>query len=160
MKDTLSSSFSFSAAETECVNNKQDKIELVSCPRKKMICREHLSAVNKCFVQSEQYFIDKEFQRSIEILKSAFYKTTELDEPVCSNCAKLFRSTINDTMENMHYELEKMTSGFFGNKRYKSTCQQAAIVLEEFEMIELHESFKANEAKNPFSGEYLKRKVS
>ncbi len=160
MKDTMSSLFSFSKAGTESFNNKHDKIELVSCPSKNLICKEHLSFVNKCFVQSDQYFKDKEFNRQIETLKSAFYETTELNEPPCNKCAKLFRSTIKGTLENVHYELKKMTSGFFGKKSYKSNCQQTAAVLEEFEMFELHESYKANEETNQFLGEYLNKKVS
>ena len=160
MIDTMSRPFSFSEAETEKLTKKHDKIELVSCPRKNMICKEHLSFVNKCFVQSDQYFKDKEFHMQIETLKSAFYETTELNEPPCSNCAKLFRSTINETLENVHDELEKMTSGFFGNKKYKSNCQEAATVLEEFEMFELHDSYKVNEETNQFLVEYLNKKVS
>lgn len=160
MKDTMSSPFSFSKVGTESFNNKHEKIELVSCSSKNMICRDNLSFVNKCFVQSDQYFRDKEFQRSIETLKSAFYETTELNEPPCNKCAKLFRSTINETLENVHYELEKMTSGFFGNKSYKSNCQQAAMVLEEFKMLDLHESCKSKEESNQFLGDYLIKKVS
>lgn len=160
MKDTLNRLFSFSEAETECINQTQDKIELVSCPRKKMICQKHLSVVNNCFALSEQYFRDKEFQMSVETLKSAFYETTELDELPCSNCAKLFRSTITETVKSMHLDLEKMTSGFFGNKSYKPSIQILANVLNEFEKVELHELYKANKEKSRFLGEYLKKQVS
>lgn len=156
----MNSPFSFSEAETEQFYNNQDKIELLSCPRNKMICQEQLSFVNKCYLQSEQSFKDKDFHRSIDTLKNAFYKTTELDELPCAKCAALFRSTIVESVENYHNELERMTSGLFGKKSYISSREKAANVLDEFEKVKLHESFTANKSKNRFIGSYLKQKVS
>jgi hypothetical protein len=160
MKATMNRLFSLSAAETEYLYNKQDKIELMSCPRNAMICQGHLAVVNKCYVESEQSFRDKNFQRSIETLKDAFYKTTELVDAPCNKCARLFRSTITESLENMSDELEKMTRGLFGNKRYHSCYLNAASVLNEFEKVRLHESFQSNELHNRFIGSQLKRKVS
>lgn len=37
----------------------QNKLEVVGCPRKEMICQEHLSIVNKCYVESEHYLVTK-----------------------------------------------------------------------------------------------------
>jgi hypothetical protein len=156
----MSRLFSFSEAETDCFNDNQDKIELVSCPRTKMICQKQLSFVNKCFKESEQYVRDKDFNRSIDTLKDAFYKTAELDQLPCAKCAALFRSTINESVESIHDELEGMISGLFGNKSYKSNLAKAANVLDEFEKVELHESFRANKSKRHFIGDYLNKQVS
>jgi len=160
MKAAMNSPYSISEAENEQIYVKQDKIELLSCPRKKMICHEQLSFVNKCYVQSEQSFIDKDFHRSIDALKNAFYKTAELNELPCAKCAALFRSTIVESVENYHNELERMTSGLFGKKSYISSREKAANVLDEFEKVKLHESFTADKTKNRFIGSYLKQKVS
>lgn len=138
----------------------QDKIELVSCPRKNMICQEHLSVVNKCYVESDQHFKDKDYLRSIDVLKEAFYKTTELKESPCSKCAKVFRSTITESVVSIHNDLERMSSGIFGRKSYKPSCAKAAEVIEEFEYISLHESFKAEKTKNRFIGNLVEKKVS
>lgn len=151
---------SISEAEIEELQNVQDKIELVNCPRKNMICQEQLSVVNKCYVESDQYFKDKDYNRSINVLREAFYKTTELNESPCAKCANLFRSTIKESMVDLHQDLEKMTSGIFGKKIYKPSCAKAADVIEEFENINLHESFKKKDLKNRFIGNLVEKQVS
>jgi len=160
MKTMTKKQFSFSGEETGYFKEKQNKIEVVSCPRKVKICQEHLSIVNKCYVESEHHFRDKDFNKSIDPLKDAFYKTTELVDAPCSKCAVFFRSTITASLENMHVEIEKMTSGFFGNKSYQSSCIKAGNVLNEFEKFKLHNSFQTNESKELFIGNYSKKKVS
>jgi len=160
MKSMMNRLFSFSETETDCFYDKQDKIELVSCPRKNMICQKQLSFVNKCFQESEQYVRDKDFHRSIDTLKDAFYKTEELDQLPCSRCAELFRLTINESVVSIQDELEGMISGLFGNKSYQSSWDKAAEVLDEFERIELQESIRVNKSKKHFIGDYLNKQVS
>ena len=152
--------FSSSALDTERLNNKQDKIELVSCPNKEMICQEHLSVVNKCYMISEQHRKDKNFNLSIEELKSAFYKTTELNELPCSKCAALFRSTITESLVNIHNELERMSKGIFGSKRFHSSLLMSESVLSEFENIKLCNTIQMNKSGEHYIGNYLKKKVS
>ena len=160
MKATMNNLFSFSGTETEYFNDSSDKIEVLSCPRKEMICQEQLSVVNRCYVQSEQSMRDKDFYRSIDTLKEAFYKTTELVDLPCNKCAKLFRSTITESVEDLHDELKKMTSGILGNKSYQSSLKKSVDVLNEFAKIKLLDTFKSNESKKRFIGNYLKQKVS
>ena len=160
MKVTMKNLFSFSGTETEFFNDNSDKIEVLSCPRKEMICQEQLSVVNMCYVQSEQSMRDKDFHRSIDTLREAFYKTTELVDLPCNKCARLFRSTITESVEDLHNELKKMTSGIFGNKNYQSSLKKSVDVLNEFEKIKILDTFKANESKKRFIGNYLKQKVS
>jgi hypothetical protein len=151
---------SISEAEMEQLQNVQDKIELVNCPRKNMICQEQLSVVNKCYVESDQYFRDKDYDRSINVLREAFYKTAELNESPCAKCAHLFRSTIKDSMADIHQDLKKMTSGIFGKKSCIPSCVKAADVLKEFENINLQESFKKKDLKNRFIGNLVEKQVS
>jgi hypothetical protein len=152
--------FSFSETETENFNVKKEKIEVVSCPRKEMVCKEHLSVVNKCYNESELYRRERDFQRSIDILKSAFYKTTELKELPCSKCAVLFRSTITESLKNIHDELGKMTTGIFGNNRYQYSFNMAVEVLKELEKVGISNAFQFKESNERFLGNYLNKKVS
>ena len=152
--------FSFSALSAEKIANKQDKIELVSCPNKDVICKEHLAVVNNCYVISDQHRKDKNFNLSIEELKSAFYKTTELNELPCSKCAALFRSAITESLEEINTELKKMSSGFFGSKRYQSSLLLSESVLKEFENIKLCNTIQMNKHGDHYIGNYLKKKVS
>jgi hypothetical protein len=160
MKTNLKKLFSFSASDAEYLNEKQDKIELVSCPRKGIICQEHLAVVNKCYVESEHYRKEKDFEKSIDTLKSAFYKTTELVESPCSKCATLFRLTITESMENMHNELEKMSTGIFGKKRYQPSYHYAGKVLSEFENVTICNTLQLDESKKRYIGSYPKKNVS
>ncbi len=61
MKANMRKLFSFSENETEYLNDQKEKIELVSCPLKEMMCKFHLLAVNKSYLQSEYYHREKDF---------------------------------------------------------------------------------------------------
>jgi hypothetical protein len=160
MKTNFKKLFSFSAPDADYLNEKQDKIELLGCPRNGKICQEHLAVVNKCYVESEHYRKEKDFERSIETLKNAFYKTTELVESPCSKCASLFRSTITESMENLHNELQNMTTGIFAKKRYHPGYVLAAKVLKEFEDVTICSTIQLDKTKERYIGDYLKKNVS
>jgi len=147
--------FSFSATEIKNYKEKQFKIELVSCPLKEMMCKFHLSAIDKNYHESEQYRKDGDFQKSINTLKSAFDKTTELMDHPCTKCAQFYRSSIIESMENIHEELENITIGIFGNKKYQSVYINANSVLKEFENVGKSQKFQLNESKEKFLGNYL-----
>jgi len=151
--------FEMSEFKADNLANKQDKIELLSCPNKGMICKEHLSVVNSSYMISEQHRKDKNFNLSIDLLKKAFYKTTELNEPPCSKCAVLFRSTITESLRGIHIELERMSTGFFGSKRYISSLMLAANVLKEFEDVKLSNTIHLKNPNKHYVGDYLKKKV-
>lgn len=152
--------FSFSALNAENLIDKKDKIELVSCPDMGMVCKEHLAVVNRCYTISEQHRKDKNYNLSLEELKSAFYKTTELNELPCSKCAALFRSTITESVQDLHSELEKMSGGIFGNKRYLASLILSENVLKEFESIKLCNTIQMNKPGEHYIGNFLKKKVS
>lgn len=148
MKDKMKKLFSLSVSDTEYFNDKNDKIEIVSCPLEEKKCKEHLSVVNRSHLESGIYHRDKDFQRSIETLKSAFYITTELQEPPCLKCAGLFRSTITQSLENIHGELGKMSTGLFRTKRYHASYIEAGNVLKEFKNEGQTNSLQLNEQKS------------
>lgn len=100
---------------------------------KSVLCKGHLYEVNKCYLDSEQYHKEKNFQQSIETLKSAFVKTTELTDHPCANCALLFRSVIIESMKNIYNELGQMSKGIFGTRRYQLSYLSAEMALKEFE---------------------------
>jgi hypothetical protein len=119
------------------------------------MCRFHLSVVNNSYLQSEQYRKEKDYHKSIDTLKSAFNKTTEMMDHPCTRCARLYRSNIVESIENIHGELEKISTGIFGNKRYQSSYLKADNFLKEFENLGLGNKFQLNESKEQFLGNYL-----
>jgi hypothetical protein len=155
MKVSMRKLFSLSATDSEQIIVEQEKIELVSCPLREMMCNVHLSSVNKSYAEAEQYRKEKNFNSSIETLKSAFYKNLELMEHPCTKCVCHYHTSIIDSLENIHDELEKLTSGIFGNKRFQSVYLKAINVKKEFENLRISNKYQLNNSKNRFLGNHL-----
>jgi hypothetical protein len=134
MKDKRVSRFSLSEEENDYLNYEENKIELVACPRGGHNCSEHRLIINKYLLASSNYHANKDYNRSIEALKIAYSKTTDLQEPTCLNCALMFRCLVTQSLESIHDDLQKMASGFLFRKRFKSSYQLAKVVLEEFKI--------------------------
>ena len=132
MKEKLRRLFSLSEIDTEYFNDKVDKIELVNGKLENRRCVEHLSIFNNSYHESDKFQCNKDFQNSIETLKNAFNKTLEFKAPSCIKCAELLRSTIINSLENIHWELEKMSSGIFRTKRYEYSRLEVEKILREF----------------------------
>jgi len=113
-----------------------EKIVLLSCPREGSDCKEHRMIINRDFYASQNYFMNKDYSRSILALKNAFLKTTELQDTSCMTCAQMFRNTITQSLEIIHHDLNYMTTGFFGNQRFNSSLKLADTVLKEIKQEE------------------------
>lgn len=125
--------FSLSASENTYFDDKQDKFELVgTCPHFEMNCHEHISHINNSFLSSNRYWRNKDYPRSIEALKSAYYKTDELQQTNCIRCAELFRTTITQSLENIHEDLQKIAGDYFWGKRYQPSFKLLINTLLEF----------------------------
>lgn len=155
MKEKQREIFPFSTPETERSDIQKDRIELVSCPLREIMCNVHLSSVNKSFIESKQFHKNKDFQKSIESLKSAFYKTTELMENPCTKCVQHFRTNIIEFLEIIYNELSKIVKGIFGDKRYQQNCNTAIKLLKEFEDAIPHYTFHQTDDKEKFLGNHL-----
>jgi hypothetical protein len=110
---------------------KGNKIELLVCKTGSQNCREHLSIINKCYIEATEYHLEKDYLNSIESLKSAFFNTTGLKEDSCIKCADLFRSTITKSIENINDELHKMTTGLIANNAYLKSYYASCDVLND-----------------------------
>jgi hypothetical protein len=108
-----------------------EKIVLVNCPIEDSECKENRLVINRDFYESQNYFLNKDYSRSILALKNAFIKTTELQKTSCLNCAKLFRNTITQSLEYIQDDLNYMSTGFLGKNRFNSSLKLAGTVLKE-----------------------------
>ncbi len=160
MKANMITPFSFSVLDSEYFNDNLDKIEIVKCFRKEMKCKEHLVFINENYLKSDLLLREKDYIRSIEKLKSAFYKTLELKDVQCKKCLELFRDTITDSLKDIKSDLAQMTSGFFGNKHYMPSYILVDNVLQELEKVSLCSTIEPKKAKEHFIGSYLKKSVS
>lgn len=124
--------FIFSESETRYFSDKQEHIELESCRYNGSNCHDHRKLINNKISSAKTYFLNKDYPRAIKELKLAFEKTDDLNQPTCLQCARFFRLTIAKSMENLHDDLKKMSTGFFGYKRYKSSYLMAGNTLAEF----------------------------
>jgi hypothetical protein len=124
--------FLLSKEDSEYFRDGHNTIELVRCAMGGVNCVNHRAVINKNILASRKFLLNKDYQRSIEVLKEAYYSTSDLQQTSCINCAKLYRCMVMQTLENIHDELKKMTSGWLFPNRYKSSYELASVVLEEF----------------------------
>jgi len=124
--------FPLSEKNDKIVNGNENKIELLSCVQGSQSCKEHLLFINKNYSKSHNYYLEKDYLNSIEMLKSAYYKAVELQESQCAQCSSVFRSAITQSLENINKELQEMTSGIFKNKRYLFSYKKSCAVLNDF----------------------------
>ncbi len=122
---------SLSKNESDAIREQQGKIELISCPGGGNVCKQHLAGINNYFVESQKHQQDKNYRRAIELLKSAYHSTEDLQKETCKKCALMFRSTITRSVEEIHSELHKMSTGIFRNKRYQAVYIEAGNILKE-----------------------------
>lgn len=155
MKANMRKLFSMSGIDAEHIEVRQEKAELVNCPLREMMCNAHLSVINKSYFEAEKQRKEKNYSSSIDNLKSAFYKTSELINHPCARCVHNYRSIIIDSLENINEELDRTTSGIFGNKRLLPTFLKSSELLEEFKNLRLSYKFQLNESNNLFLGNYL-----
>ena len=135
MKGKIKKLFSISEKEGKYFDDQHECIELVSCHFDGTSCMEQRAQINKKMLTSRRSWLNKNYEHSIEELKLAFYNTAELNQPSCIQCAQLFRSTITRSMENIHGDLQKMSTGFFNAKNYQSNFELATSVLKEFKEV-------------------------
>lgn len=109
----------------------QIKIELLVCQAGGHNCKEHLKVINQRYSEATFYHSEKDYLSSIESLKSAFFKTIELNQESCVKCAGLFRSTITQSLQNINKELQNLTTGLFSKKRYQKSYIASRDVLNE-----------------------------
>jgi hypothetical protein len=148
-------SFPYTIKETEHSDIQIERIELVSCPLKEIICNVHLSTLNNSFLESKQYHKNRDFQKSIESLKIAFYKTIELMENPCTKCVQHFQTKIIESLEAIYGELNNIVKGIFGDKRFQQNLNTAVKLLKEFEDAVPNHTFNLREDKEKFLGNHL-----
>lgn len=159
MRTNMSKLFTFSAMDSEYFNDKQNKIELVSCANEGSNCKELLAVINNNYLESNIYRREKEFQSSIEKLKITFYRTLELQDIQCIKCADFFRSTIIETLKKLKTELKKTSKGFFGTKRYQLGYTTVCEVLQELEEARSIWTIEQKNKDEHFIESYPKKKV-
>jgi hypothetical protein len=124
--------FRTSKKDSKYFNDKNLFIELESCPLEGKNCIEHRAFINRNMRVSLSHLLNKEYTQSIEELKTAYYKTAELNQATCIQCAELFRSTIMRSMEHIQEDLHKMSTGLFKVKRFNPSLEQVNNILKEF----------------------------
>lgn len=123
--------FSISEEESKYFDDKRSFIEVESCQIKEEFCSEHLQFINEKLRISRSYRVNKDFTQAVAEIRYAYFKTAEINSPVCLRCAELFRSTIIKSLESIQEELQSLTSGIFKAKKYKSDLELVSQVIAE-----------------------------
>lgn len=133
-------SHSYEKTKIGFLSQRQEKFELVSCPTKKVFCDDVLPKINELYAESETARINKEYQRSVELLQQAYYKTQELKETSCAGCVSFFQSSINETLELVQKELHDMSTGIFHRKGYQIVYEKLNLFLKNMNSFKIGES--------------------
>jgi hypothetical protein len=123
--------FSSSKKDSEHNREQQNKFEVLTCNVLSESCKKHLVVINECYIEANKYHLEKDYLNTIESLKNAFFRTNQLNENSCLKCANLFRSTITESIENIHGELQNLTTGLFRKKCYQKSFIASCDVLNE-----------------------------
>jgi hypothetical protein len=154
MNVKLKNLFSLVEKDSKYLQENVDKIQIARCPLKEQKCKEHLAIVNNYHAQSSNLFYNKNFQGAITSLKNAYYVTAELNESSCLKCADFFRLTISQSLENIHEDIRRMSSGIFKTNRYQASYKEADKVLNEFKDIKQNNIIKPKEQNHFFINRY------
>ena len=160
MKTSVNNLFSLTAIDADYYGDNEDKIELLNCDSINKKCQMHLKLVNNSFKISDVCRRDKNFSHAVEVLKSAYITTFELTEPSCIKCGELFRSTISESLENIHSELRKLSGGIIKRKRFQSSYQFADNVLNELKDMDKNPKPRVKKDIKHFIESYQKKNVS
>ena len=133
MKINWNKIFSVSASESELYAG--DKIEFTGCKLSGMFCLNYLPKINEHFRESDLFYRDKDFNRSIEALEKAWYKAAEIKESDCQGCVMFFQATVIQSLEGLCNELEKMSKGLFATRRYHACYLKADALLTRIKTI-------------------------
>lgn len=155
MKASIKKFFTFSSSQTEEFGDNQGIVEVFNCPLKEMMCKMHLADIYKSYVQSELYRKEKDYLKSIDSLKIAFTKATELMDNPCTKCAQHFRLSIINTMVSINDELEDISKGIFGDRNYQSVYLKSVETLNEFKNAKYMNTVHLDESKERFLGNFL-----
>ena len=129
----------FRNVKRENATSKGDKFKLVSCSARGVYCKDTLPEINRLYAASELARVNKEYQKSAELLQSAFIKTVELKEPGCVKCVDFFQGTITSTIENIHEEVYDMAVGFLSKKRYEQVYDRLHNFIQKVKLFEIGE---------------------
>ncbi|MGD9931682.1 MAG: hypothetical protein AB7U05_16810 [Mangrovibacterium sp.] len=125
--------FSFFEREDKHLQEDQDYIQLVSCPRNGVNCSEHRKGINQSLLLAQKCRIDKEYHKSVGEMKEAYLMAGSLSGEQCRQCSQLFQEAILNSLKQMTSELEKMTSGVFPGDRFHASYRVATSTLNELE---------------------------
>jgi hypothetical protein len=121
----------FIETEGDYFQDDREIITLEKCSNGGEYCREVISKINTYLVQSRNFFIDKDFVKAIEMKKLAFDETFNFSQDTCQGCGLTIRNHIYSSAKEMVSELEKMTRGWFGKKKFLAQLEVANIIFHE-----------------------------
>lgn len=132
MKINWSKIFSIAVSDAEYFGDNENKIEVKSCKKNQMACIIYLPEINRFLKESDIFYRERDFNRSVEALENAYNKTLELHQAECFKCAELFRETIIDTLEVISAELQEMGKGLFSSGRYRMCTLKVNKILKSY----------------------------
>lgn len=159
MKPKMKRFFTLSANDADYFNGEQNKIELVSCKANGHRCKSHLQIINESWSESIRLRRDKDYAKSVETLKHAYYATFDLNQDTCVKCAELFRTIILESIEGTYKELDRLSKSFFRKKHFQYSYKVVGDILEELKNVKKGDFDDEKGEKKHYLNEFVKRQV-
>ena len=127
----------FRARKNDAEINKGNKFKFISCSVQGIFCKDVLPEINKLYAEAELARINREYQKSTDLLQMAYLKTLGLKESTCSTCVDFFQSCITSTMEEMQEEVYEMSVGFLRKKRYEIVYERIRSFIQKMKLFKI-----------------------
>lgn len=123
--------------KNDLVVTKDDKFKFISCSVDGIYCRDILPEINKLYAQAELARINREYQKSTDLLQIAYLKTLLLKESTCATCVDFFQTSIASTLEEMQEEVYDMSVGFLRKKRYEIVYERMRCFMQKMKLFKI-----------------------
>ena len=130
----------FISKDNDYFKDGEETIKLEHCADGGIACKLQMMLMNEDLMIARKLIENKEFTRAAQHIKQAFDSTWALKDNRCQGCAALFRNSVFAVLDNLISDLEDMTRGFFGSKKYRRDLERAVLLKQEILNMLEHKS--------------------
>lgn len=121
----------FISNDSDYFNDGEEAIKLEHCADGGKVCKLQMALMNEDLLIARKLIENKEFTRAAQYIRQAFDSTWSLKDDRCQGCAGLFRSSVFSVLDHLINDLEDMTRGFFGSKKYRMDLERALTLKQD-----------------------------
>jgi hypothetical protein len=121
----------FVSKDNDYFKDGDEAIKLEHCADGGKVCKLQMMLMNEDLLIARKLIENKEFTRAAQHIKNAFDSTWSLKDDRCQGCAALFRNSVFAVLDHLISDLEDMTKGFFGTKKYSKDLERVQLLKQD-----------------------------